>query len=388
QDDPPPLPRDPGSAPVQPQDPGATPQPQQNPPTPAPQAPLKTVFEQNLDAIIAEWKKTHKVATLGLVRDLVLMSIDHGGKLFDKGEVAGCYQTYAGLVRILTEQFGKADQCSGPARAGLVDLVGAYKRAEQTQKLEMKAWRLRFGFDKVLSDHDHTANYMLRMTQLGMTYCKRGFFADSLVAMNLAVGLQNEVLSINPNTVQAKYRQAGFLRSRVLMGLGRFKEASLAIQENIRVFKDWPTVAFASMKFYPNQKFYQAVFQKLAQSVQNNPNADPDLVFLLAHELFFAGQGNQAFGLFSQILKVNPKHLGSQCFNELSPNSIRGKRIQTALKLFVSQTPEDRRQGTNLIEKEGRWCLPFLRSLVSNQKNPADLRQRAQNLMKAMTGKK
>lgn len=389
QEDLPPAPpaRDPGSTLVRPQDPGSKPTTPQNPTKPAPQGQIKTVFEQNIEGVIANWKKTHKVATIGLFRDLVMLSINHGGKLYDKGEVAGCYQTYAGLVRILTEQFGKPNQCSGPARAGLVDLVGAYKRAETSQKIEMKAWRLRFGFDKVLADHDHTANYMLRMTQLGIAYCRRGFFEDALIAMNTAVSLQSEVLSMNPKTVQVQYRQAGFLRSRVLMGLGRFKEASRSIQENMRIFPEWPTIAFASMKFFPQQKFYQAVMRKLAQSVKNNPKADPDLVFLLAHELFFAGQGNQAFNLFGQLLKVSPRHHGSLCFNELSPTSPRGKRIQAALKLFVSQQPEDRRKGTSLIEKEGRWCLPFLRGLVNNQQQPPELRERAKNLMNAM-GKK
>lgn len=381
--EPPPLPKAPETPPVKPTSPGAnpgTPQPQGAPQ----QAPVKTVFEQNIEGVIGQWKKTHKVATLGFFRDLIMISISHGGKLYDKGEVAGCYQTYASLVKILTEQFGKNQQCSNQARNALVDLVGAYKRAEQTQKIEAKAWRIRFGFDKVLNDHDHAANYMLRMTQLGLTYCKRGLFADSLIAFNAACSLQDEILSMDTSKIEIKYRQAGFFRSRALMGLGRFKDASISIQRNLQVSRDWPTMAFPSVNCFPNQKVYQAIFQKLAQSVQNNPQADQDVAFLLAHELFFAGQGQQCFGLVGQILKANPKHFGSLCFYELSPSSPRGKRIQTALKLFVSEKPEDRRQGTSLIEKEGRWCLPFLRSLASNQKNPADLRQRATNLLKAM----
>jgi tetratricopeptide (TPR) repeat protein len=340
--------------------------------------------KQQIVGLIQSWKKQNKVATLGLIRDLVDLAVKQGGGLYDKGDVAGCYRMYAELVQILVKNFAANDQSSSHARNAMVDLVAAFKRAEQTVQVKFKAWRLRFAFDKVLIDYAQAAAYMQRFNQLGQKYCRLGQYGDSMIAYNLAAQLQQEIMVNNPARMPISQRNTGIAMSRALLGAGEFKKASRALQENMRFLPEWPTFAFRPFGAFQSVKAYESIIQKVAKLVQNNPKADADLVFLLAHELFFLGQADQALNLFQQLKNVSPNHFGARCFLELAAGSARHTRIAAALKMFLSQNPMDRQTATSLLEKEGRWCLPFLRSLVTNQKIPEELRQRAKNLLKAM----
>jgi tetratricopeptide (TPR) repeat protein len=359
--------------------------PQSKPPA-NPQASPTQQFQLLLDQAAGQWKARHKVANLGLFRDFIEAGIKNGAPLYDRGDVAGCYRVYSSVVQVSLKHFGQNQLATASARNALVDMVNAFKRAEATKQVRLKAWRLRFAFDKVFIDYEQTATYMLRFNQLGAKYCKLGHYDDALIAYNSALIFQNEIIRRQPGLMSVGQRETGIVRSRALLALGQFKEASQSVQSTVNILQDWPTYSFSPYGAYAGANNYQAIFQKLTAEINKNPEADIDLVFLYAHELFFLNKTNEAFALFKKILQSNPKHLGALCFNELAPGSKRHNRIVAALGRFASQNPADRQAATTQLENEGRWALPFLRTVALDEKQPTELRQRANNLITALGG--
>jgi tetratricopeptide (TPR) repeat protein len=91
---------------------------------------------------------------------------------------------------------------------------------------------------------------------------------------------------------------AHFLVSQGAFALGKYREAVAAIIAGMAVRPDWPDARFVVRDLYwKSPELFDDHLKALRQAVEAFPN-DPDLMFLLAHQLWFDGKPDEARPLF------------------------------------------------------------------------------------------
>lgn len=91
-----------------------------------------------------------------------------------------------------------------------------------------------------------------------------------------------------------------FLLAQTQMVLGKYQEAVSSIHAGLRLKPDWPGSTFRPIELYgPNVADYAEHLELLRDAHRLNPQ-DPVLLFLLAYQLWFDGQKEEARVLFRQ----------------------------------------------------------------------------------------
>jgi tetratricopeptide (TPR) repeat protein len=89
-----------------------------------------------------------------------------------------------------------------------------------------------------------------------------------------------------------------FLLSQAKFALGRYAEAVRAIEQGMRLQKDWPLAKFQPRaELYKDNEDYVGHLKRLEDALVAEPK-NADYLFLLAHELWFAGFRERAAELF------------------------------------------------------------------------------------------
>lgn len=105
--------------------------------------------------------------------------------------------------------------------------------------------------------------------------------------------LFRRAVAINPKEPSTHY-----LISQAAFALSKYREAVAAIAAGMALRPDWPQTRYASRDLYwDNPKLYDEHLTTLRQAAAAFPN-DADLVFLLAHQLWFDGLKDEAQALF------------------------------------------------------------------------------------------
>lgn len=97
-----------------------------------------------------------------------------------------------------------------------------------------------------------------------------------------------------------------FLLSQAEFALGSFRDAVATIKAGMKEQPNWPTMPFQKLELYKGMEGdFADQLKRLETAVAADPK-NPDLLFLLGHVRWFAGQRDQAVLLFRQARAVSP----------------------------------------------------------------------------------
>jgi hypothetical protein len=110
-----------------------------------------------------------------------------------------------------------------------------------------------------------------------------------------------------------------FLLAQAQFALGKYRDAVASIHAGMRLKRDWPSARFPVRDLYgPNPADYTAHLRQLQDALAQNP-ADPVLLFLYAHQLWFDGQQDEARKVFRRAKAVAPDTTYIDRFLEVGP---------------------------------------------------------------------
>jgi hypothetical protein len=128
-----------------------------------------------------------------------------------------------------------------------------------------------------------------RLTNLGLA-------AFGGQAYGLAAHRFRQATQVDPNGARAY-----FLLAQAQFALGKYRQALETIQAGMRLHKNWPTAPFQ-----PRLDLYGGIepdfaehLKRLEGAVKDDPN-NPELLFLLAYQLWFDGRRDEAVARFRQ----------------------------------------------------------------------------------------
>jgi hypothetical protein len=104
---------------------------------------------------------------------------------------------------------------------------------------------------------------------------------------------------------------AHFLLSQSQFALGKYRDAVAEIYAGMKLDAGWPKANFnPRAELYKNHKDFADHLNRLEDVAAMNAD-DPDLLFLLAHQMWFDGQRNRAVTLLRQarILAADPTYI-------------------------------------------------------------------------------
>ena len=107
---------------------------------------------------------------------------------------------------------------------------------------------------------------------------------------------------------------AHYLVSQAQFALGKYREAVAAIAAGIAVRADWPDARFVSRDLYwKTPEAFDEHLKALRQAVAAFPD-DPELLFLLGHQLWFDGRHDEARPLFQKAATVGKERTPAGAF--------------------------------------------------------------------------
>jgi tetratricopeptide (TPR) repeat protein len=125
-----------------------------------------------------------------------------------------------------------------------------------------------------------------RLLEIGQDAFQRQFYG--VAAQRFAQAAKFEPAQARPH----------FLLSQAKFALGRYAEAVRAIEAGMRLQKDWPLAKFQPrVELYKDNEDYVGHLKRLEDALAAEPK-NADYLFLLAHELWFAGLRERAADLF------------------------------------------------------------------------------------------
>jgi hypothetical protein len=135
----------------------------------------------------------------------------------------------------------------------------------------------------------------VRLTNLGLA-------AFGGQAYGLAAHRFRQATRVDPNGARAY-----FLLAQAQFALGKYHQAVESIHAGMRLHKDWPMAPFQ-----PRLDLYGGIepdfaehLKRLEGVLKEDPN-NPELLFLLAYQLWFDGRRNEAVARFRQVRPLTP----------------------------------------------------------------------------------
>jgi tetratricopeptide (TPR) repeat protein len=105
-----------------------------------------------------------------------------------------------------------------------------------------------------------------------------------------------------------------FLLAQAQFALAKYDEAARSIDAGLRLQPDWPNSEFRTILLYGNhQNDFQEQLDHLHELVDQKPS-DPVLLFVFAHQLWFAKRRNEAKPIFERAKEVTSDKTGIDLF--------------------------------------------------------------------------
>lgn len=273
---------------------------------------LKEKTRGQIDELVQNFGRR---ATLGLLREVVTLTISYGAPAYNKGDRTGCYEFYRETAQSLCRRFSGKKAATGPGQSAIAKLDLALKRGEAFPIADRKAWSLRFAFDQILSMWNIQYAGLRELTQMGYQYAQSGWYEEAEQAFTESVGLLKELAVIQSGAINidAQQRAAPLALASVMYAQRRFPEAGRAISDNLSLFPELKKLTVNRRSFCIREDHYDLVLRDLEIAAGQNEN-DVDLQFLLGYEYYFLEKKLEANRQFDRVLKLSPQHAGAKLF--------------------------------------------------------------------------
>lgn len=95
-----------------------------------------------------------------------------------------------------------------------------------------------------------------------------------------------------------------FLLAQARMAQGKYREATAAIHDGLRLFPDWPSIPYKVRDLYQEHPAeFDLHLKRLDEALRRHPD-DPALLFLYAYHLWFDGRQAEARPLFQRAARL------------------------------------------------------------------------------------
>ncbi len=210
--------------------------------------PNPTAVRAQIDKLVAARLSERKPADLGLLRDIVLLTINYGGQAFDAGDAKGCASFYLATATHLGASFASDKDATAAARESLHDLADAAGRAKALADPAHQAWALRFAFDQVSLASTIVQAEAQAEVQLGSQYFGRGDFEEAEIGFTRAAQEVDELIGADGGAdlaaIQVNPRVAGIIHAQVLLARGKVKEAAPLMASSLLLVPELPNSNF------------------------------------------------------------------------------------------------------------------------------------------------
>ena len=96
-------------------------------------------------------------------------------------------------------------------------------------------------------------------------------------------------VSSKPSSLAPKEAVPYICLVQARFALGKYREATAAIHDGLRVFPEWPALPFRVREVYPDPQEYDRQLKRLEDALVAHKD-DPALLFLYAYQLWFDGR--------------------------------------------------------------------------------------------------
>jgi serine/threonine protein kinase/tetratricopeptide (TPR) repeat protein len=272
-------------------------------------------IRQLIDKRIEDSRLRKSPATLGLIRDVVELSIAFGAPVYDRvqdGQQA-CYEFYWDTCHTLSTTFQEPATASALAWQGLIVLRAGLARCEELPGASDKAWTLRFAFEHLKAMWQAQHIYLQSLATLGGQFSKNMHHIDAEAGFRASLLLHDELVTMHAPGVDVNMRRLPLALSSSLFAQKKFAAASQSLLLALRYLPDLPQNERFANEFKMFLRDYNICLQELERQVLRNQR-EVELLFLLACQYHWNARQAEAQALWQQILSLDPNHQGARQF--------------------------------------------------------------------------
>ncbi len=268
---------------------------------------------KRIDELIEQFTGGEKQANLGLIKDAVSLSISFGAPTYNEGDKDACYRFYAQTARNLVKAFDRKDGATELGAKAIDLLKKALKSADEQETAELKAWAMRYAFDRTNLIWRIQSAHAQALVSLGDQYFKRSQFTEAITSFQAATDIIQDLALQDSDEMELNLRLAPLALGHALFARKKFAESAQAIQLGLTFVPKWPQYKIDRAGFHGSRDEYDALLEKLKTSAAKKTK-DADLQFLLGYELYFGGQKMQALDQFYRAIGIEKNHPGARIF--------------------------------------------------------------------------
>ncbi len=293
---------------------------------PAEDVPDPSAVRAKIDRLEAARIAAGQPASMGLLGDVIDLSISYGAPAYDGGDPAACLSFYTDSATKLVHDFSNLKGTSHEVASALKALADADVRQRASQDVSHRAWSMRFAFDqiKLMSAMDD-ALAKAEIESGEQYFTGLANYDESEVAFSTAYSLVlTDNLGDQLSAEGAEARVAGILEAQALLELGRTGEAAAVMARAVPMF---PEITTSKLDWHQLSRNRAVADQALATSqaaAAAHPD-DADLAFLLAVEQRFGGHAEDASKTLALVMKLSPQHAGGRLLLDLGAGAGAGK---------------------------------------------------------------
>ncbi|MGH7144611.1 MAG: tetratricopeptide repeat protein [Planctomycetota bacterium] len=321
--------------------------------------PDKDATRKDIDDRIAKFVAAKQPPTLGLLKEVIDLSISYGAPAYDNGDHDACYSFYRVSTEALLAAFEKSPDVSPAVVKALHDLRAAHDSALGYAGVDKQAWALRYGFDKVSAAWQQTSDHQVLLVGLGSKYFQLGLYAQAQDSFHDACGELAEVTGTDPSELGLDGRVAPFAYSRALFTLKDFDAAARWQEKGFEYLPEWPTFDIDPVQFYGDRSDHDQALAALEAGVKKQPDK-LEWQLLLGTEYFFLGRKDDARKLFDAVLAKDPKNHAAAQFVATYPDSDYQKDLAKEIAKLGSSDRKIRADAFAGLVKDGRYAIPAL----------------------------
>ncbi len=276
--------------------------------------PDPAVIRAHIDDLIAAATAAHAPARLGLVHEVIQLSISYGAPAYNRGSIGPCGDFYATSAAALIAAFPAAKDSStaaAPAFADLRDGIARAAAAVAANDAEHKAWTMRCAFD--LADLEWTSSLARCQGQVGVAqqWFRRGDFAEAALAAGQADQVLDEIRTDDPTDLPFQLRLAPVYAGQALLETGDATRAAQVIAAGLPEVPEMIAASDIDLSgMYGDPAHFAVTTAKIADAVPKDPG-NADLHFLLGYLYRFSKHPDEAASELQKVLAIDPHHAGA-----------------------------------------------------------------------------
>lgn len=323
---------------------------------------------RDIDARIDVFLKARHAPTLGLIKEVVQLSIAWGAPAYDDGDREGCYRFYSATIERLLRDFPLDEKSDPEVRAAFADLKLALESSQTYDDIVKKAWALRYGFDKVTLAWSRRNNHQQTLVGLGDKYFQLGLYTQALDACADATAELRCIAGVDVSELNLNARTAPLSCVRACFTLKNWKAAAGWLPVTLEFLPDLPTYPITPTQFYGDVADHARALKALEADFADQPDND-DLRLILAAEMFFLNRRERAQTLFRELLDKNKEHPVARAFLKTYPDSDYQQELAQVIRQLGAAKRSDRMQAFAQLQLAGRWAIPALRKAERGETN-------------------